>query len=72
MRAATETSTSQPNQHFAGKAALVRAMVERSVEEVLKAQAPELDALEPMPALRLQERGDLALDGISAQRHPRC
>lgn len=52
VRAATGTSKSQLYHYFADKSALVRAVVERQVAEVLKAQAPELDALDSMPALR--------------------
>jgi TetR/AcrR family transcriptional repressor of nem operon len=52
VRAATGTSKSQLYHYFADKSALVRAVVDRQVSEVLQAQSPELDALDSMAALR--------------------
>lgn len=52
VRAATGTNKSQLYHYFADKSALVRAVVERQVEQVLAAQQPELDDLDSMPALR--------------------
>jgi TetR/AcrR family transcriptional repressor of nem operon len=52
VRALTGTSKSQLYHYFADKSALVRAVVERQVGEVLSAQSPELDRLESIPALR--------------------
>ena len=52
VRAMTGTSKSQLYHYFADKSALVRAVVERQVGEVLSAQSPELDRLESLAALR--------------------
>jgi TetR/AcrR family transcriptional repressor of nem operon len=52
VRAATGTSKSQLYHYFADKSALVRAVVERQVEQVLQAQSPELESLDSMAALR--------------------
>lgn len=52
VRAASGTSKSQLYHYFTDKSALVRAVVERQVAQVLEAQAPELDTLDSMPALR--------------------
>lgn len=52
VRSATGTSKSQLYHYFSDKSALVRAVVERQVAQVLEAQAPELDGLDSMPALR--------------------
>jgi TetR/AcrR family transcriptional repressor of nem operon len=52
VRAATGTSKSQLYHYFVDKSALVRAVVERQVAEVLAAQSPELDGLDSMPALQ--------------------
>jgi len=52
VRVATATSKSQLYHYFADKSALVRAVVERQVEQVLQAQQPELDSLDSMAALR--------------------
>jgi TetR/AcrR family transcriptional repressor of nem operon len=52
VRAATGTSKSQLYHYFADKSALVRAVVDRQVTEVLQSQSPELDALDSMAALR--------------------
>lgn len=52
VRAVTGTSKSQLYHYFADKSALVRAVVERQVAQVLQAQSPELDHLESMAALR--------------------
>jgi TetR/AcrR family transcriptional repressor of nem operon len=51
VRAATGTSKSQLYHYFADKSALVRAVVERQVAQVLQAQSPELDGLDSMEAL---------------------
>jgi TetR/AcrR family transcriptional repressor of nem operon len=52
VRAATGTSKSQLYHYFEDKSALVRAVVERQVEQVLQAQSPELDTIDSVPALR--------------------
>lgn len=52
VRAATGTSKSQLYHYFTDKSALVRAVVERQVAQVLEAQSAELDRLDSMPALR--------------------
>jgi TetR/AcrR family transcriptional repressor of nem operon len=52
VRAATGTSKSQLYHYFADKSALVRAVVELQVEQVLHAQFPEDDPLDSMLALR--------------------
>lgn len=52
VRAATGTSKSQLYHYFADKSALVRAVVDRQVDQVLQAQQPELDALDSIAALR--------------------
>ncbi len=52
VRAATATSKSQVYHYFADKSALVRAVIELQVEQVLNAQQPELDSADSMAALR--------------------
>jgi TetR/AcrR family transcriptional repressor of nem operon len=52
VRGVTGTSKSQLYHYFADKSALVRAVVDRQVAEVLQAQSPELDALDSMAALQ--------------------
>lgn len=52
VRAVTGTSKSQLYHYFADKSALVGAVIERQVEQVLRAQQPELDDLGSMAALR--------------------
>lgn len=52
VRTATGTSKSQLYHYFADKSALVGAVVQRQVEQVLQAQAPELDGIGSMAALR--------------------
>ena len=52
VRAASGTSKSQLYHYFSDKSALVRAVVDRQVSEVLQAQSPELDALDTFEALR--------------------
>jgi TetR/AcrR family transcriptional repressor of nem operon len=52
VRAATGTSKSQLYHYFADKSALVRAVVERQIAQVLEAQSPELDRLDSMSGLR--------------------
>jgi TetR/AcrR family transcriptional repressor of nem operon len=51
VRAATNTSKSQLYHYFNDKSALVRAVVQRQVAQVLQAQAAELDHLDSMAAL---------------------
>lgn len=52
VRAVTGTSKSQLYHYFGDKAALVGAVVERQVQQVLRAQEAELDGLDSMAALR--------------------
>jgi TetR/AcrR family transcriptional repressor of nem operon len=52
VRAATGTSKSQLYHYFADRSALVRAVVDRQVADVLQAQFAELDALDSMAALQ--------------------
>ena len=52
VRAATATSKSQLYHYFADKSALVRAVIELQVEQVLTAQQPELDGADSMAGLR--------------------
>ncbi len=52
VRLTTATSKSQLYHYFTDKAALVRAVIERQVEQVLQAQQPELDGLDSMAGLR--------------------
>jgi TetR/AcrR family transcriptional repressor of nem operon len=52
VRAQTGTSKSQLYHYFADKSALVRAVVEFQVEQVLRAQFPDDDPLHSMSALR--------------------
>lgn len=52
VRAATATSKSQLYHYFADKSALVRAVIELQVEQVLNAQQPELDGAGSMEGLR--------------------
>ncbi len=52
VRVATATSKSQLYHYFADKSALVRAVIDRQVEQVLQAQQPELDSLASMAGLR--------------------
>jgi TetR/AcrR family transcriptional repressor of nem operon len=52
VRAVTGTSKSQLYHYFADKSALVRAVVERQVDQVLQAQFPDDDPLDSLPALR--------------------
>jgi TetR/AcrR family transcriptional repressor of nem operon len=52
VRAVTGTSKSQLYHYFADKSALVRAVVELQVEQVLRAQFPDDDPLDSVPALR--------------------
>jgi TetR/AcrR family transcriptional repressor of nem operon len=52
VRAATDTSKSQLYHYFSDKSALVRAVVERQVDQVLQAQFPEEDPLDSLEALR--------------------
>ncbi|MBW3630264.1 MAG: TetR/AcrR family transcriptional regulator, partial [Gemmatimonadetes bacterium] len=61
VRAATDTSKSQLYHYFADKSALVGAVVERQVEQVLSAQQPELDDLNSMAGLRRWRNRVLAL-----------
>ncbi|WP_100500013.1 TetR/AcrR family transcriptional regulator [Geodermatophilus chilensis] len=52
VRAVTGTSKSQLYHYFSDKAALVGAVVERQLQQVLQAQQAELDGLDSMAALR--------------------
>jgi TetR/AcrR family transcriptional repressor of nem operon len=52
VRAVTETSKSQLYHYFSDKSALVGAVVDRQVQQVLHAQQPELDAIDSMAGLR--------------------
>ena len=52
VRAATATSKSQLYHYFADKSALVRAVVDRQIHQVLQDQQPELDNLNSIDALR--------------------
>jgi TetR/AcrR family transcriptional repressor of nem operon len=52
VRAATGTSKSQLYHYFTNKSALVGAVVARQVERVLRAQEPELDAVDSLAGLR--------------------
>ena len=52
VRAATGTSKSQLYHYFADKSALVSAVIQRQVGQVLQAQQPELDDIDSMAALR--------------------
>ncbi len=62
VRAATGTSKSQLYHYFADKSALVCAVVQRQVEQVLEAQQPELDAFHSMAGLRRWRDRVLTLD----------
>lgn len=66
VRAATGTSKSQLYHYFADKSALVGAVVERQVEQVLSAQQPELDDLDSMAGLRRWRNRVLALHELAA------
>lgn len=66
VRAATDTSKSQLYHYFADKSALVRAVVDRQVAEVLQAQSPELDALDSMAALRAWRDRVVAMNAQAA------
>ncbi len=52
VRVATATSKSQLYHYFTDKSALVRAVIERQVEQVLSTQQPELDSLDCIAGLR--------------------
>ena len=52
VREVTDTSKSQLYHYFADKSALVRAVVDLQVEQVLRAQFPDDDPLDSLPALR--------------------
>lgn len=52
VRAQTGTSKSQLYHYFADKSALVRAVIELQVERVMRAQFPDDDPLDSVPALR--------------------
>jgi len=62
VRVATATSKSQLYHYFADKSALVRAVIERQVEQVLQAQQPELDSLDSIAGLRRWRDRVLALN----------
>lgn len=61
VRGATGTSKSQLYHYFADKSALVEAVVQRQVEQVLSAQQPELDELDSMAGLHRWRNRVLAL-----------
>ncbi len=70
VRAATATSKSQLYHYFADKSALVRAVIERQVEQVLQAQQPELDSVDSMAGLRRWRDRVVALNGQDARGCP--
>ncbi len=63
VRAVTGTSKSQLYHYFSDKAALVGAVIERQVQQVLQAQEAELDGLDSMAALRRWRDRVVALNG---------
>ena len=62
VRGATGTTTSQLYHSSADESVLVRAVVDRQVEQVLRAQSPELDRVDLMPALRARRDRVVALN----------
>jgi len=62
VRLTTATSKSQLYHYFTDKSALVRAVIERQVEQVLQAQQPELDDLDSLAGLRRWRDRLLALN----------
>jgi len=70
VRAATATSKSQLYHYFADKSALVRAVIELQVEQVLKAQQAELDSADSVAGLRRWGGRVLALNGQDARGCP--
>ncbi len=70
VRAATSTSKSQLYHYFADKSALVRAVIELQVEQVLKAQQPELDGADSMAGLRRWGDRVLAFNGQDTRGCP--
>jgi TetR/AcrR family transcriptional repressor of nem operon len=52
VRAVTGTSKSQLYHYFTDKSALVGAVIQRQVQQVLSAQQPELDSIDSLAALR--------------------
>ncbi len=70
VRLATATSKSQLYHYFADKSALVRAVIELQVEQVLKAQQPQLDSADSMAGLRRWGDRVLALNGQDARGCP--
>lgn len=70
VRAVTATSKSQLYHYFADKSALVRAVIELQVEQVLKAQQPELDGADSMVGLRRWGDRVLALNGQDVRGCP--
>jgi TetR/AcrR family transcriptional repressor of nem operon len=52
VRSATGTSKSQLYHYFADKSALVGAVIQRQVQQVLDAQQPELDSIDSLAGLR--------------------
>ncbi len=70
VRAATATSKSQLYHYFADKSALVRAVIERQVEQVLQAQQPELDSVDSMAGLRRWRDRVVELNGQDARGCP--
>ncbi len=70
VRAATATSKSQLYHYFADKSVLVRAVIERQVEQVLQAQQPELDSMDSMAGLRRWRDRVVELNGQDARGCP--
>jgi TetR/AcrR family transcriptional repressor of nem operon len=63
VRAATATSKSQLYHYFADKSALVRAVIEHQVGQVLQAQQPELDSADSLAGLHRWSDRVVALNG---------
>ncbi len=70
VRAVTATSKSQLYHYFADKSALVRAVIELQVEQVLKAQQPELDSADSVAGLRRWGDRVISLNGQDARGCP--
>ena len=70
VRAVTATSKSQLYHYFADKSALVRAVIELQVEQVLAAQQAELDSVDSMAGLRRWGERVLAHNGKDARGCP--
>lgn len=70
VRAATATSKSQLYHYFVDKPALVRAVIDRQVEQVLAAQQPELDQVDSLAGLRRWGDRLVALNSVAASGCP--